>query len=450
MTTTISGVSNAHPEQLTDAGRRAADSAGKVSQQIADGHGTLKRLDDGWQGSAADAANASANRTFSDQQKVADTLRRLQSVLTDGGSRLSGTKNSVTEGVNTLKQQGFQVADDGTVSVRPGSALDVMSKKNPVIAMQLRRLTAANSVKLKTLLAQFDSQDRELADAIRKATDGLHPAEDKPKDPNTPQPPPPEQPKPTSDDTDAPVPGPDAKPGDPGYKVPHAPGDPAEVPPKPGWKVDAKGETNPPGYPPQPPGEARDQNWRDYLNGKNGDGTRRPAGQPPEAYPLPEAVTDKKLKIVGAAENQQGTRYVWGGGSKDGATSGAPAKGTDPYADKMHDYEHTGFDCSGLSEYAIYQATGYDPGKGTSVQYPNMTDGAGAFGSVVQTGPKLDTSQLQPGDVIYYDGGQGVAGAHVAIYMGNGVTVETNESGTPVHSQAATTSNGPVRVVRPN
>lgn len=128
MTTTISGVSNAHPEQLTDAGRRAADSAGKVSQQIADGHGTLKRLDDGWQGSAADAANASANRTFSDQQKVADTLRRLQSVLTDGGSRLSGTKNSVTEGVNTLKQQGFQVADDGTVSVRPGSALDVMSE----------------------------------------------------------------------------------------------------------------------------------------------------------------------------------------------------------------------------------------------------------------------------------------------------------------------------------
>ncbi|WP_165646242.1 hypothetical protein [Mycolicibacterium fortuitum] len=40
MTTTISGVSNSHPEQLTDAGRRAADSAGKVSQQIADGHGS--------------------------------------------------------------------------------------------------------------------------------------------------------------------------------------------------------------------------------------------------------------------------------------------------------------------------------------------------------------------------------------------------------------------------
>ena len=105
MTMTISGVSNSHPEQLIDAGRRAADSAGKVSQQIAEGHGTLKRLDDGWKGSAADAANASANRTFTDQQKVADTLQRLQSVLGDGGSQLSGTKNSVTEGVDTLKQQ---------------------------------------------------------------------------------------------------------------------------------------------------------------------------------------------------------------------------------------------------------------------------------------------------------------------------------------------------------
>ncbi|MGA5546259.1 NlpC/P60 family protein [Mycobacterium sp. NPDC051198] len=447
MTMTISEVSNSHPEQLIDAGRRAADSAGKVSQQIAEGHGTLKRLDDGWKGSAADAANASANRTFTDQQKVADTLQRLQSVLGDGGSQLSGTKNSVTAGVDTLKQQGFQIADDGTVSVRPGSALDVMSKKNPVIAMQLRQLTAANSVKLKTLLAQFDSQDRELADAIRKATDGLNPAEDKPKDPNTPKPPPPDQPKPTTDDTNGPVPGPDANPGDPGYKVPHAPGDPADYPPEPGWKTDAKGMTNPPGFPPQPPGEARDQNWRDYLNGKNGDGTQRPSGQPPAAYPLPEAVTDKKLKIVGAAENQQGTRYVWGGGSKDGTTQGQD--GPDE-AHTRQDWKYKGFDCSGLSEYAIYQATGYDPGKGTSVQYGNMTEGAGAFGSVVQTGPKLDTSQLQPGDVIYYDGGQGVAGAHVAIYMGNGVTVETSESGTPAHSQAVTTSDGTVRVVRPN
>ncbi|MGV0677000.1 NlpC/P60 family protein [Mycolicibacterium fortuitum] len=90
------------------------------------------------------------------------------------------------------------------------------------------------------------------------------------------------------------------------------------------------------------------------------------------------------------------------------------------------------------------------PGQGHVGAVPEHDGGAGAFGAVVQTGPTLDTSQLQPGDVIYYDGGQGVAGAHVAIYMGNGVTVETNESGTPVHSQAATTSNGPVRVVRPN
>lgn len=138
---------------------------------------------------------------------------------------------------------------------------------------------------------------------------------------------------------------------------------------------------------------------------------------------------------------------MWGGGSKDGTTQGQD--GPDE-AHTRQDWKYKGFDCSGLSEYAIYQATGYDPGKGTSVQYGNMTEGAGAFGSVVQTGPKLDTSQLQPGDVIYYDGGQGVAGAHVAIYMGNGVTVETSESGTPAHSQAVTTSDGTVRVVRPN
>lgn len=293
--------------------------------------------------------------------------------------------------------------------------------------------------RLTKLMSEADRTDRDLATAIRAVVGDtkLTPAGRE-----LPQSPVDEQ------DTDDPVPGPDEKPGDPGYPVPHAPGDPADYPSESGWKSDAQPMVNPPGYPPMPPGAQRDQNWSDYLSGKNADGTMRAAGVPPAAYPRPEAVQDKGLKIVGAAENQQGTRYVWGGGNQNGTTS--PGTRDGGLGDRRHDYEHTGFDCSGLSEYAIYQATGYDPGKGTWTQFHNWTtDGAG---QVLQTGQTLDASTLKPGDVIYYDGSSGVAGQHVAIYMGNGVSVETSESGTPVHSQAVTPSmsGGSVRVVRPN
>ncbi|SRX92936.1 NLP/P60 protein [Segniliparus rotundus DSM] [Mycobacterium shimoidei] len=439
MPLTIGDVEGSNFDALTRTAEQLGTDAGTMQQHQNTGRQAVSQLDAGWEGQASRAAIGNAGRTLAQQQQLTDAVGRVQSVLSEGGAQLSAARNGILQGVEQLGQQGWQVAPEGTVSVRPGSRLEQLSQISPVTAIEVQRLAAANSVEMKKQLANFESQDHQLAQRLREAIKDLPTDKFEGEDPNAPG----------GNNTDSPVPGPDQKPGDPGYRVPHAPGDPADYPSEPGWKSDAQPAINPPGYPPMPPGPQRDQNWKDYLSGKNADGTQRPYGQPPAAYPLPEAVQDKGLKIVGAAQNQQGTRYVWGGGSKDGTTQSGLHDGGG-LADQRHDYEHRGFDCSGLTEYSIYQATGYDPDHFSGTQYQNML--ASGNGTEVFTGTNLDTSNLQPGDIIYYDGSSGIPGGqHVAIYLGSGVTVETNTSGTPVHSQPVTTSmsGGNIRVVRP-
>lgn len=438
MAFTIGDVEGSNFDALTHTADQLGTHVGAMQRHQSTGQQAVTQLGAGWEGQASAAAIKSAGRTLEQQQRLADAVQRVQSVLSEGGAQLSATRAGILQGVEQLGQQGWQVGPEGTVSLRPGGRLEQLAQLSPVTDVQLQQLAAANSVGLKKQLADLETQDQQLAQRLRDAIQGLPGGTFKQDDPNAPNPAGP----------NGPVPGPNGKPGDPGYPVPHAPGDAADYPSEPGWKSDAQGAVNPPGYPPMPPGPQRDQNWKDYLGGKNADGTQRPRGQPPAAYPLPEAVQGKGLKIIGAAENQQGTRYVWGGGNNDGTTQSGLRD--DGFADQRHDYEHRGFDCSGLTEYAIYQATGYDPDHFSGTQYENLVQSGN--GTEVWTGTTLDTSNLQPGDIIYYDGGSETAGGqHVAIYMGNGVTVETNTSGTPVHSQAVTTymDGTNIHVVRP-
>ena len=75
--------------------------------------------------------------------------------------------------VNQLSGQGWQVAPDGTVSVRPGSPLDQYAKISPTNAMKLQQLAATNSVIVKALLASFDTTDRAVSQNLRAAVGGL-------------------------------------------------------------------------------------------------------------------------------------------------------------------------------------------------------------------------------------------------------------------------------------
>ncbi|MBF6331814.1 C40 family peptidase [Nocardia transvalensis] len=122
---------------------------------------------------------------------------------------------------------------------------------------------------------------------------------------------------------------------------------------------------------------------------------RRP-GQPaggcgPEGSGAPLVTQDGSFgtAVVRAAQQWVGTDYVWGGGDQNGPTKG-------------------GFDCSGLTLFAIYQASG-----GT-VRLPHYTQAQ-------QDHPGAEVvpfDQRQPGDLVFFTQPGDRNSHHVGIYVG--------------------------------
>ncbi len=93
--------------------------------------------------------------------------------------------------------------------------------------------------------------------------------------------------------------------------------------------------------------------------------------------------------VVAAAQRWIGTPYVWGGGDISGPTGG-------------------GFDCSGLTLYAVYQASG------GRIRLPHYTQ-AQQDDPAAQTVP---FDQRQPGDLIFFTAPGDSDSHHVAVYAG--------------------------------
>lgn len=258
--------------------------------------------------------------------------------------------------------------------------------------------------KMKALLRKADGVDQEIADALKAiTTPGGVPAGELPPE----QPAPTPKPKPDeSINASGQVAGPD---GNPAYKN--------------GVKPDtapaahtAQLADNPPGWN-FPPGAERDQSWKDYLSGKNADGTQRAYGQMPQFLPKPEAVQDKGLRTIGAAGRQQGVSYAWGAnhsvdGPSRGTLEGDPPGGG---AHQFHDDKRFGFDCGGLARFAVWQGHGdIDLEGGTSHQWTRLG------------GANAQITNPAPGDLIYWGPG---ASDHVAINLGNGALIQAPSSG---------------------
>lgn len=119
------------------------------------------------------------------------------------------------------------------------------------------------------------------------------------------------------------------------------------------------------------------------------------------------------LKIVSAVRPQLGVPYSWGGGGYDGPTLGTGSGA------------HTvGFDCSGLTIFAVY--------RGTGIKLPHLADDI-AFDSRGQT--IKDKKDLKPGDVIAFsEDGSGRKGSfgHIGIYVGGGKMIHAPNPSTVV------------------
>jgi hypothetical protein len=116
------------------------------------------------------------------------------------------------------------------------------------------------------------------------------------------------------------------------------------------------------------------------------------AGLVPVVEPLlsnPLLGSDTGSKAVWLAERFLGVPYVWGGAS--------PA----------------GFDCSGLTMY-VYAQLGIRLTHFTGAQY--------------NEGMHVPPALLQPGDLVFFDGGQ-LGPAHEGIYIGNGMFIHAPHTG---------------------
>jgi cell wall-associated NlpC family hydrolase len=119
-------------------------------------------------------------------------------------------------------------------------------------------------------------------------------------------------------------------------------------------------------------------------------------------------------RIAQRAAQWLGWPYSFGAGNAEGPTYGHAVD-----ADSRDDGSVLGFDCSGLTLYALapWRALPHD----AAAQY----HAAGSFH------PSLD--QLAPGDLIFWSADGTVQGiGHVAVYIGNGQVVQAPRSGLDV------------------
>lgn len=115
----------------------------------------------------------------------------------------------------------------------------------------------------------------------------------------------------------------------------------------------------------------------------------------------------KGAAAVRAALRWLGTPYSWGGGGPNG-----PSYGIEQGANT------NGFDCSGLTEYAWYQATGKSIGSTTVPQssFPGQRI--------------TDMNQLQPGDLMFFSSDGTQAGIHhVALAHSPGTMIHAPRTG---------------------
>lgn len=173
MTVTIPTILDSRPAGLIDAAHQARQQAQLALDQLGQGRNALADMRKGWDSAASDAASASAERTFASHRKVVDALHDMQAALQRGGDQMSATRADVAEIVGKIQPFGFQVADDGTVSIAPGSRADEMATRSPVLARQMQMLAMQYSIELKQLIAEFDTQDNALANALQRVTGDL-------------------------------------------------------------------------------------------------------------------------------------------------------------------------------------------------------------------------------------------------------------------------------------
>jgi uncharacterized protein YukE len=164
MAVSVSLVEATRPEELTTAATNLGGKVAQLNSTIDAQRNAVRDLKGGWQGTAADAALARAERDLAKQTGFRDRLQQAQRALQTGGTYLGQAKGALVGIVNTLRSQGWQVSDDGVATPPPTLP--------PVLKSTAQAWTAA----VQRLLTLFGEIDKQTAGSLPKfsplSTDG--------------------------------------------------------------------------------------------------------------------------------------------------------------------------------------------------------------------------------------------------------------------------------------
>jgi NlpC/P60 family len=130
------------------------------------------------------------------------------------------------------------------------------------------------------------------------------------------------------------------------------------------------------------------------------------------------AATAQGQAIVNAAASMHGKPYCWDGGNQYGPTHGDGDRGHGGCPGST-----TGFDCSGLALFAVFQATGILLPHGRGMQ-------AGHGGQLI-----TNQASLEPGDLVFFGGSLGRFD-HVGVYAGGGKVWDADDFNVPVQEHS--------------
>lgn len=118
-------------------------------------------------------------------------------------------------------------------------------------------------------------------------------------------------------------------------------------------------------------------------------------------------LSGSRSHLVKQAQSLLGTPYAWGGGGYGNRSSRGTGKGTQNVI---------GVDCSGLTSY-VYGTLGIKIARQSDAQLRTA-------------GVKTSINNLQPGDLVGW-----ARGGHVAMYVGNGMIIESPKPGSSVRTR---------------
>lgn len=144
-------------------------------------------------------------------------------------------------------------------------------------------------------------------------------------------------------------------------------------------------------------------------------------------------------KVIAAARAMVAANvpYVWGGGHA--ATPGRSLGTCTGYTGSIQPCpadRTVGLDCSGLTRYVYWRGAGIDLGRGGNTDHqtydPHLV--------------RITEAQRQPGDLEFFGSGPHST-THVILYIGNGMMIEAQQTGTNVHEVPLRTGGYWYRVV---